>query len=109
MTKSEDPFSALILFRPRSAFGGGPRSPARPPLAFPGKEAWLQARPDRRCGVGALLSRQWLLEVGVVGDTISSLLRFPVLDASATPFQHQHSLSLNNQIPDISLNFSESL
>lgn len=84
-TKSEDPFSALILFRLRSSFGGGPRSPARPPLVFPGKLPWLQASPDRRCDVGALLRRQWLLDAGVVGETTSGLFKFPVLDASATP------------------------
>lgn len=35
--------------------------------------------------MGALPSRLWLLEVGVVGVMISEVLRFPVLDASATP------------------------
>lgn len=54
-------------------------------MFFPGIMPWPQASPEMRCGVGALPSRPWLLEVGVVGVMISELLRFPVLDASATP------------------------
>lgn len=48
-----------------------------------------QASPEIRCGVGALPNRLWLLEVGVVGVMISEVLRFPVLEASATPDEHK--------------------
>lgn len=52
-------------------------------MVFPGRAPWPQASPEMRCGVGALLSR--LLKDGVVGVMMSEVLRFPVLEASATP------------------------
>lgn len=77
-------FSALIFLRPRSIFGGGPKSPDRPPLLICSILGAL-ANPETMFGDGAPPSRFWLPEVGVVGVTASEAPGFIERDDRARP------------------------
>lgn len=68
-------FSALIFLRPRPPlFGGGPSSPASPPLFLIGSAPMLLANPESRFAEATDPWRVWLLEdVGVAGVTASDV------------------------------------
>lgn len=52
--RGPDAFSALIFLRPRPLlFGGGPSSPANPPLVLIGSVPTALANPERKFAEGA--------------------------------------------------------